>query len=241
MLQGDDGLPLQTPPPGYPLAIAENGILVDDAGHPDDIVRRVQAVFELIFADRAEAIVREACAILGVKELREYFRNPRAFWDEHVKRYSRSRRKAPIYWLLQSSKRSYGLWLSYHRLDSDLLAKALTQYVEPKVRQEQAALEALRSQRASSGATGAAARQLERQIDRQEALLSELHDFRDRLERAVRLGLQPDLDDGVLLNIAPLYEIVPWKPAKDAWQELLAGKYAWSSIGAQLREQGLVR
>lgn len=241
MLTGDDGLPLREPPPGYPLAIAENGILVDDPGHPDDIVRRVHAVFELAFGEHAEATVREACAMLGVKELRDWFRNPRAFWDEHVKRYSKSRRKAPIYWLLQSSKRAYGLWLYYHRLDADLLYKALTLYVEPKVRLEEGELERLRAERAAAGAGGAAVKRIEREIDRQEALLAELHDFRDKLERAARLGLRPDLDDGVLLTIAPLHALVPWKPAKAAWDELLAGKYAWSSIGRQLREKGLVR
>ena len=42
----------------------------------------------------------------------------------------------PIYWLLQSSKKNYGLWLYYHRLDKDLLFKALVNYVEPKIRLE---------------------------------------------------------------------------------------------------------
>lgn len=40
---------------------------------------------------------------------------------------------------------------------------------------------------------------------------------------------------------APLHELVPWKEAKNYWEELLAGKYEWSSIGKQLREKGLVR
>ncbi len=45
----------------------------------------------------------------------------------------------------------------------------------------------------------------------------------------------------VVLNIAPLWELVPWKDAKKYWEELLAGKYEWSSIGKQLREKGLVK
>ena len=45
----------------------------------------------------------------------------------------------------------------------------------------------------------------------------------------------------VLLNIAPLYELVPWKEAKSYWDELLEGKYEWSSIGKQLRQKGLVK
>ena len=55
------------------------------------------------------------------------------------------------------------------------------------------------------------------------------------------LHLEPDLNDGVVLNIAPLCRLVPWKEAKEYWDELLEGKYEWSSIGKQLRHQGLVK
>jgi len=225
----------------YPIPIAWDGILVDDPDHPDDIVRRVHGVLELLWGERAEAIEREACGLLGVKELRDYFRNPRGFWDDHVRRYSKKPRKAPIYWLLQSRNRSYALWLYCHRLSRDTLPRALVQHVEPKLRLERGRLDQLRAQRAQAGTTGAAARQVERAIERQEALLSELEDFREKLERVIKLGLTPDLDDGIVLTIAPLWELVPWKVAKDYWQELTAGKYPWSSIGKQLRAKGLVR
>jgi hypothetical protein len=72
-------------------------------------------------------------------------------------------------------------------------------------------------------------------------LLTELRDFEDKLRRAADLHLEPDLNDGVVLNIAPLHELVPWKEAKHYWEELLAGKYEWSSIGKQLRAKGLVQ
>jgi hypothetical protein len=44
-----------------------------------------------------------------------------------------------------------------------------------------------------------------------------------------------------LLNVAPLHELVPWKEAGRVWDELLSGKYEWSSIGKQLRQKGLVK
>jgi len=56
----------------------------------------------------------------------------------------------------------------------------------------------------------------------------------------VELHLVPDLNDGEALNIAPLHELVPWKEANKYWDELMEGKYEWSSIGKQLREKGLV-
>ncbi|HET6574074.1 MAG TPA: BREX-1 system adenine-specific DNA-methyltransferase PglX [Fimbriiglobus sp.] len=236
-------LPDPTTIAGYPLVIDWDGILVDDADHSDDLVRRVRGVLEVIWKGRAEAIEAEACEILGVKELRDYFRKPGkgGFWDDHISRYSKSRRKAPIYWLLQSSKKNYALWLYYHRLDKEILFRALQQYVEPKIRLEDSRLDALRTQKAAAGDSGKAAKKLGKDMERQEDLLSELRDFEDKLRRVADLYLEPDLNDGVVLNIAPFHELVPWKEAKAYWQDLLKGEYEWSSIGKQLREKGHVK
>ncbi len=225
----------------YPITVDWKGILVDDPDHPSDIIRRVRDVLEVIWGDHTEAIEQEACEILGVKDLRGYFckTSNGGFWTDHIKRYSKSRRKAPIYWLLQSSKKNYALWIYYHRLDKDILFKALVNYVEPKLRLKESNLEQFRSQKAAS-TSGKVAKQLEKQIDRQEALLSELRDFQDKLRRAANLNLEPDLNDGVVLNIAPLWELVPWSEAKKYWEELISGKYEWSSIGKQLRQKGIV-
>lgn len=245
MLQGPDGLPAKPEdvPSDYPIRIDWDGILVDDPGHEDDIVRRVRDVLEVIWKDRAEALEREACEILGVRELRDYFRKPGngGFWMDHVKRYSKSRRKAPIYWYLRSAKGNYGLWLYYHRLDKDILFKALLNYVEPKIRLEEDRLRTLRGRKEAAGSSGREAKQIEKDMDRQDQLVSELHDFADKLRRAANLHLVPDLNDGVVLTIAPLFELVPWKEAKECWEDLVEGKYEWSSIDKQMREKGLVK
>ncbi len=244
MLQGEDGLPLDPHeiPPDYPLAVDPDGILVDDEGHPDDIIARIRDVLALIWGDRADAIEKEACEILGVKSLRDYFRKPSAggFWDDHVKRYSKSRRKAPIYWLLQSAKKNYGIWIYYPRMDGDTLYKAL-RYAKDKLAMEERRLEDLRKEREQSGTGGAAVKKLEKEIDGQEAFISELHDFVEKLERAANLNLIPEHDDGVVLTIAPLRELVPWNEPKNYWDELIEGKYEWSSIGKQLAEKGLIK
>jgi hypothetical protein len=245
MLQGPEGLPakLGDVPSDYPVRIDWDGIMVDDVENQDDIVRRVQEVLEVIWEERAEAIEQKACEILAVRELRDYFRKPGngGFWMDHVKRYSKSRRKAPIYWYLRSAKGNYGLWLYYHRLDKDILFKALLNYVEPKIRLEEDRLKTLRGQKEAAGSSGRGAKQLERDLDRQDQFISELHDFKDKLRRAADLHLTPDLNDGVVLNITPLWELVPWKEAQKYWDELLEGKHEWSSIGRQLREKGIVR
>jgi len=242
MLQGDDGLPLLEAPPGYPLKIDDDGILVDDEYHPEDIITRLREVLALLWGERADAIEQEACEILGVKSLRDYFRKPGSggFWDSHVKRYSKSRRKAPIYWLLQSSKKNYALWIYYHRLTPDTLFRALERYVKPKIQMEETRLAEMQSELKNAGTGGEAVKRLEKAVEKQEAFVGELADFKEKLERAASLFLEPDLDDGVVLTIAPLHELVPWKEAEAYWEELLEGKYEWSSIGKQMREKRML-
>jgi hypothetical protein len=243
MLQDITGSAATTSPESYPLRVKWDGIVVDDLEDDDDIVRLVRAALEIISKDEAEAVEKEACDIFALKELRDYFRKPGkgGFWNDHVARYTKSRRKAPIYWLLQSSKINYAVWLYYHRLDKDLLFKALVNYVEPKIRLETSRLETFRSQRAAVAGSGNESKRLAKEVERQEDFLSELSDFEDKLRRAANLHLEPDLNDGVILNIAPLHELVPWGEAEKYWEELLEGKYEWSSIGKQLRQKGLVK
>jgi len=235
----------------YPLPIAWDGILVDDPTHPSDIVARVRGVLSLLWGDRAGAIEREACEILGIKGLRDYFRDARkGFFAFHIKRYSKSRRKAPIYWLLQSEKRNYGIWLYIHRLRPDALFVAGRDYADAKVALEQARLEELQvgldglpptGGDKRGGLSGSARRRRERESERQQRLVAEVTEFRDRLDRVALSKLPPDLNDGVVISIAPLWELVPWKEAQRTWERLIAGEYPWSTMAQQVQKQGLVK
>ncbi|GIX04291.1 MAG: hypothetical protein KatS3mg114_0160 [Planctomycetaceae bacterium] len=184
----------------------------------------------------AEAIIRQACGEGPVRQrLADDLAGP--FFKRHLSQY----RKRPIYWLLQPPRSRFGVWLFARRYDKDTLFKILLQVVEPKIRLETSRLDSLRSEKVAAGESGKEARRLAREIEKQEDFLSELRDFEEKLRRAANLHLDPDLNDGVALNIAPLWELVPWKDAKKYWDELMEGKYEWSSIGKQLREKGLVR
>ena len=125
-------------------------------------------------------------------------------------------------------------------MDGDTLYTAL-QYAKDKLAMEERRLEDLRKEREQSGTGGAVVKKMEKEIDGQEAFISELHDFVEKLERAANLNLIPEHDDGVVLTIAPLRELVPWNEPKNYWDELIEGKYEWSSIGKQLAEKGLVK
>jgi len=216
----------------------EDGLLVKDPGHSDDLAAKVLAALEVIFCEaEAESLIRQGLGNNGqpLAMLRGYLAEK--FFRENIQKY----RKRPIYWYLRSAKGNYGLWLYYHRLDKDILFKALLNYVEPKIRLEEDRLNTLRGRKEAAGSSSREAKQLEKEIDRQEQLVSELYDFKDKLRKAADLHLTPDLNDGVVLNIAPLWELVPWKEAKKYWEALTEGKYEWSSIGKQLQKNGLVK
>ncbi len=225
MLQNAEGLPAEPKdvPAGYPLRISWPGILVDDENHPEDIVARVRKAIEVIWKDRAEAIEQEACGILGVRALRDYFRRPTAFFADHLKRYSKSRRQAPIYWPLSTKSGSYTLWLYYHRLTDQTLHTCLADFLDPKIRKVQTELDSL----TGSGVGGTRAGELREFLD-------ELKDLRDEIERIIKLPWKPNLNDGVLITASPLWKLfrLPrWqKDLKACWDKLSKGDYDWAHL-----------
>jgi hypothetical protein len=247
----------------YPTPVQWDGVLVDStdengrSASPSDIERRIQDVLEIIFVKEAAAQEKAACEALGVGTLREYLRKPGngGFWLDHMGRYTKSHRKAPIYWLLQSSQKNYALWVYYHRLDKETLLKALLPKgpVQTKINLAQSRLDDLRKKRKSAEGDAKTAKNLDKEIDKQEELLNEIKDFAEKLERAAKLEFgdkdklnssiqyTPDLNDGVVLNVAPLHELVPWKEAANYWKKILEGEYEWSSMSKLLQEKGLVK
>ena len=230
ILQNAQNLPAdpQDLPADYPLRISWPGILVDDEGHGEDIVSRLHEVFEIIWKDMAGNIEQEVCEILGVRSLRDNFCRPTGFFVEHLKRYSKSRRPAPIYWPLSTPSCSYTLWIYYHRLNDQTLYICVMDYVEPKLRD--IANELFRLRQKMSGRNRAEEKEMERLQDFE----IELQEFRDELLRVVRLPWKPNLNDGVQITAAPLwklFQLPKWKKTlKETWEKLEKGDYDWAHL-----------
>jgi len=241
-LQNEQGLPLTLDDVqrlqaagqwDYQINIPWDGLLVDDEDNQEgDMVRRLRKVLAMIWKDRAEAIEQEACETLEVKNLLEYFRKPSLFFAEHLKRYSKSRRQAPIYWPLSTSSGSYTLWVYYHRLNDDTLYTALNKFVKPKIDATEKQLGRLESD--LPNASGRDASKLRDTIEQTKQLLEELHEFRNELERVAALPYKPNLNDGVLITAAPLWKLFrmpKWrKELQECWKKLEAGEYDWAHL-----------
>jgi hypothetical protein len=225
MLQNSEGLPAEKKdvPADYPMRISWPGILVNDPGHPEDVLSRVRDVLGVIWGEHADAIEEEACKTLKSQKLRDYLNTPTKYFANHLKRWSKSRRQAPLYWPLSTASGSYTLWVYYHRLDDQLLYKAINEFVEPKLESVGKDLEALR--------TGE--RQDSKKLEELSDLELELKDFREELLRLAPIW-KPNLNDGVLITASPLYKLFlhkPWqKKLKETWTKLKKGDFDWAHI-----------
>ena len=191
MLLGPDGFPAANAPAGYPLELAPGRLLVDEPGHRWDIEAAVLNAARALLEDPT-AIVAEILYVLGRNTVRDYLR--RQYFKEHLSRYSKSRRKAPVYWPLTVPSRSWGVWLYAPILSRETLYAIAAE----AARRQRLAVDAIaRLQREQEqSAPSRPARKVADELDTEAKLLEELRIFRAEAEKVASLGWEPDLDDG---------------------------------------------
>jgi hypothetical protein len=214
--------------------------LVDDPGSNSDLIERVDAFIQNLSGGGRE-YVDKLTSWVAAPDLRSYFRGVRcrSFYEAHLDRYSRSRRKAPIYWQLATPSGAYSLWLYTHRLTRDTFFQVHHDLMDPKLVYEERKLLTLAQEAGPNPSAGQ-----RREIAGQEAFVDELRAMRDEVARIAPLW-NPNLDDGVLLTMAPLWRLVPqhkaWqKELKTAWDALSAGKYDWAHLAMHLWPERVV-
>lgn len=221
-----DPLPLRSPgmwPEGVEPA-PRASILVDDEGHADDVEARTRAV-----ADRVKVDVPENFRAWLAED----------FFQLHIKMYSSSRRKAPIYWQIATLSASYSVWLYTHTFSKDTLFRVQHDYAAPKLAHEERRLESM--MRELAGNSTAAER---KELAVQETFVEELRVFLEEVKRVAPLW-RPNLDDGIIINFAPLWRLVPqsrpWqKELKSTWDALCEGKYDWAHLAIHLWPERVV-
>jgi len=212
-----------------------DGIAVLDDGHPRDLAARVEKALVLMLGEaQAKEVIQEATGDSSTTSLRKFLeRDFLTKW--HMKWY----KKRPIYWPIQSPNRSYGFVIFHEKITKDTFYEIQRKpYLEAKINAVRYQLEEIEGQLGS--AQGARRRSLEKQLDQTRKLLDELAEFAQTLERITLgsdglPGYTPEenwIDDGVILRIAPLWEVIPiWKSEpKKFWERLQDGQYDWSHI-----------
>jgi hypothetical protein len=187
-------------------------VLVEDPGHPQDLVRLIE-----------EVLLRVKAAVPD--DIRSWLQ--RDFFGSHLQRYSKSRRKAPIYWPLPTASGRYTLWIYYPGLSSQTLYTVINDFVEPKHQQVGAEMTGLRNK------GSARSREEEKQFEALQSFEVELIELRDTLLKLAPT-YKPNHDDGVQISAAPLWPLFrhkPWqKVLKDTWAKLEEGDYDWAQL-----------
>lgn len=217
----------------YPLTLPADGILMGDNNHPDSLVKRVQEVMQKLWQSDADEIESELCQLIGVDSLQTYLESPNGFFDYHFKRYTKSRRKAPIYWPISSPDGEITMWVYYPKLSNQTLPHLLL----------------LLSKERTAAQSDLTAAQLANDKKREAALLNLLGDIQTletELQRVNDLPYKPNHDDGVPVTAAPLLNTFrhnAWKKeCQSNWDDLQKGEYDWSHLAyalypARIREK----
>jgi len=228
MLKMVDSLTASDPQNGYPIKLVSEGVLSMDANNLGEFSGRFLEVLELLFND-VELVERELSEMLGFSTLEEYLFHSSGFFDAHLRLYSKSQRRAPIYWPLSSSSGLYTLWVYYHGLTDQMLYTCVNDYVNPKLDDIFKDIERLQADIAEGG-TAQKRQKLEELMDFEQ----ELKDFRDELLRVAQLPYRPNLNDGVMITAAPLWKLFrhnQWgKDLEACWKKLESGDYDWAHL-----------
>lgn len=150
------------------------------------------------------------------------------FFSNHLSMYTRSRRKAPIYWPLSTASGGYTIWLYYPRLDETTLFTAyqLAREKYDLLEKELVELQAIPQ--------GDRTKQQQKRFDELVRDVAEVNEFAEEILRVTKLPYKPDHDDGVPICAAPLYKLFrhkQWsKYLQGIWDDLESGKYDWAHL-----------
>lgn len=216
--QGEAACPAQ-------LDVPTDGILTNNSDSSLCLASHVREVMHYLWADRADDMEYELCQLIGCKSLQAYLASPTGFFDYHFKRYTKSRRKAPIYWLLASEDGTVDYWVYYPKLSKNTLPQLII-----RLREQQ---EQLRTR--LNAALAAHDKTQESQIRAEQ---EQVEGMMDELNRILAAGYVPNHDDGVPVTAAPLLHLAasrPWRVECEKNMELLEkGDYDWSHLAMSM-------
>jgi hypothetical protein len=176
--------------------------------------------------DDPDGELRWVLGLLRGADLRSYLRS--SFFGVHTVRYTKSRRKAPIYWYLAVPSKEWGLWMYAPALSREQLFSG-SRTAQEKVRRLADEAAQLRRDLATGGD-----RSVRERLEGVENLSREVGTFSEVIDRVAQSGWEPDLSDGMILNAAPLQELfadAKWRKDVGAHRKKMEkGEYPWATV-----------
>ena len=216
--QGDEPCP-------EALHVPEDGIMTNDANSPLCLSAHVREVMHELWGDRADDLEYELCSLIGCKSLQAYLQSPTGFFDYHFKRYTKSRRKAPIYWLLASEDGSVDYWVYYPKLSKNTLPQLIIHLRE-------------QGEQVRTTLNAALAAHDKAQEAQQRAKQAQVEGMMEVLNRLLAAGYTPNHDDGVPVTAAPLCHLAAsrlWRQeCEKNMEQLESGDYDWSHLAMSM-------
>jgi Eco57I restriction-modification methylase len=215
---------------GYPLKTAVTTMLEVDRFDPTPLNDRLRGVLALLWPNANPDGLTQLTEALQVGHLCEYLSatGSTGFLADHARRYSKGRRRAPLYWCLGTVSGAFGVLLLAPEATADTIFVLRNDVLAPRLVRAERTAEAIRREAgANPNASGRAA------MNAADAFVSELRAFMSEVELHAPLWA-PNVDDGLVVNAAPFYRLMPHRKsrtrAEATWKELRDGELDWSHL-----------
>ena len=224
----DPFAPLPDQAPGAASAEAAKLFFAEDSSGESALLNSCRAALrQAAGLASVDAYEQDLAARLGVPTLRDYMSRSGCFFADHLSVYSKSRRKAPIYWPLSTRSGEFILWVYYPKLDADSLPRLITEVLDPRLRALSEEISTLVAEVRIAGRRA-----------KLEALRLELSEMRQDFQDLIAKGYKPDLNDGVLITACPLSKYFRHagfrKNLEACWKELARGDYYWANLAMSM-------
>lgn len=201
------------------------GGLIAGGEQHNNLTDMVRDAMRYLWQNQAADIEAELVDLLGVENLHEWFDSPSGFFDYHLMRYTKSRRKAPIYWPIATNDGMPVVWIYYPSLSNDSLKKVVL-HIDGLLGVFESQLDK------------AEARNDNVEINRIRQRIDALKSLKAEVQTVISLPYHPNHDDGVPVTAAPLRNLFAnrkWRTeCQENWEKLISGEYDWSHLAYAL-------
>lgn len=227
-------------PDGYPLKLPPSAMLVVDRADPDLADRQVGDALAHVWPGASPDALTQLLGVLRAGHLTNYLSDPgpSGFYTDHARRYSKGRRRAPLYTWFGTTSGAFGVFLLTPAATADTLFILRNDILAPRLARAERAAESARS---NVGEKGTAATRAV--LADAENLVAELRAFASELDRVIPLWAA-NVDDGVVVSVAPFFRLIPHRESRTkteaTWKELCAGELDWSRLAMRLWPERVV-